>query len=211
MFDEDKVARWGLLAGVAFVVLAAVSAFIAGSPPKLDDPDKKIIEFFTDNQDALRVGAYLGGLSNVAFLWFLGSLFGRLRRAEGGAGRMAGVALTGAVAAVTVTFVANGIGAYSALHVESSAFGYRLSSVMFGFTGFAIAVFTAGVSVVLWNHDVLPKWFGYLGEAIAVGWFVAAAGVTTENSTIFTIGFIVFIAWALWVAALSIQLYRTPE
>ena len=211
MFDEDKVARWGLLAGVAFVVLAAVSAFIAGSPPKLDDADTKIVAYFTDHQDALRIGSYLGGLANVAFLWFLGSLFGRIRRAEGGAGRMAGVALTGAVAAIAVTFIANGIGAYVALHPESSPFGYRLSSVLFGYTGFAIAVFTAGVSVVLWNHGLLPKWFGYLGEAIAVAWFVAAAVVTTENETIFTIGFIVFIVWAVWVAALSIQLYRTPE
>lgn len=209
--DEDKFARWGLLAGVGFVVLGVVASFIAGSPPKLTDKDADIAKFFKDNQDALRIGAYLGGLAGVLFLWFLGSLFGRLRRAEGGSGRLSGVALTGGVVALTVVFVCNGIGAYSALHPESAPFGYRFSAVTIGYAGFALAVFTAAVSVVLWSKDVLPKWFAYAGEAIALAWFVGAASVATENDTIFTIGFIVFVAWAIWLAALSVLLYRTPE
>jgi hypothetical protein len=209
--DEAKFARWGLLGGVGFVVLVVVAALIGGSPPKLTDNDTEIVKYFQDNQDALRIGSYLSGFGSVLFLWFLGSLFGRLRRAEGGAGRLAGVALTAAVVAVTVSFVANGIGAYTALHPEGAGGGYRLASVLFGYTGFAIAVFTAAVSVLVWSQNVLPKWFGYAGEALALAWFVAAAGVSSESDTIFTIGFIVFLVWAVWLAALSELLYRTPE
>lgn len=209
--DEAKFARYGLLAGVGFVIVLVVAAVIGGAPPKVSDSDAKIVDYFTDNQDALRIGSYLNGFAGVLLLWFLGSLFGRLRRAEGGAGRISGVALTGAVVAVAVHFIASGIVAFNALHPEGSAGLYRLASVFLGYGGFALAVFTGGVSVVLWSQNVLPKWFAYAGEALALAWFVAAAGVSSERDAIFTIGFIVFLVWVVWVAALSIQLYRAPE
>lgn len=209
--DETKFARYGLLAGVGFVVLAVIASFVGGAPPQVTDSDAKIVDFYRDNQDALRIGSYLGGLALVLFLWFLGSLFGRLRRAEGGAGRLSGVALSGAVVAVAVVTVANGIGAYSALNPDGAPSGHRLATVLFGFASFALAVFTAGVAVVLWSQSVLPKWFAYTGEAIALAWFVAGATVATVNDTVAAIGFIVFLVWAVWLAALSVLLYRTPE
>jgi hypothetical protein len=213
--DEDKVARYGLLAGVVFVVLVLVSAFLAGSPPKLSDHDQKIVTFFKDHQDSLKIASYLGGLAGLVFLWFLGSLFGRLRRAEGGSGRLAGVALTGGVVAVAVNFVASGIMGYTALHAAEktnpSPFLYRLASDLGGYTFFGVAAFVAGVSVLIWSKGVLPKIIGYVGEAIALLVLVGAAGVSTESDTIFTIGFIAFIAFAIWLAVVSVMLYRTPE
>ena len=209
--DEAKFAKWGLLGGVVFVVLTVVGALIAGTPPKLSDSPAKIVNFFKDNQDALRIGSYLAGLGGVFFLWFLGSLFGRLRRAEGGSGRLSGVALTGGVIALAVVFVASGINGYGALHPTAADGFFRLSTLLFGYAAFALAVFTAGVSVVLWSQKVLPKWMGYAGEGIAVLWLVGAASVSTENNTIGVIGFIAFLAWAVWVLLLSVLLYRTPE
>jgi hypothetical protein len=188
-----------------------VASLIGGSPPMTSDSDKEITEYFTDNQDALRIGSYLGGLAGVLFLWFLGSLFGRLRRAEGGSGRLSGVALTGGVVIVAGAFIANALGAYSALHIESAPGFFRLSAIVFGFVSFAAAVFTSGVAIVLWSQNVLPKWVGYAGEVIALGWLVAAGAVTTENDTVAIIGVIVLLAWAVWLVALSVLLYRTPE
>jgi hypothetical protein len=209
--DEDKVARWGLLAGVVFVVLILVAGFLAGSPPKLTDSNTKIVKFFRDNQDQLRIASYLYGIAGVVFLWFLGSLFGRLRRAEGGSGRLAGVALTAGVVAVAVQFVYGGIAGFTALHPETAAGGYRLATDLGAYVNFAAAAFTAAVSVVLWSKGVLPKVLGYAGEAIAVGLLVAAAAVATESDTVFTIGFIVFLVWIVWLAVVSVMLYRTPE
>lgn len=209
--DEDKVARWGLLAGVVFVVLILVGGFIAGSPPKLTDKDAKIVKFFTDNRDQLRIAAYLNGLAAVVFLWFLGSVFGRLRRAEGGAGRLSGVAVTGGVLATAIFAVSGGINAFNALHPFGAAGGYRLATDVGAYAFFGMAVFVAGVSVVLWSKNVLPKAIGYAGEALALLLLVAGAGVATENDTFFAIGFISFIVFAIWLAAVSVMLYRTPE
>ena len=64
---------------------------------------------------------------------------------------------------------------------------------------------------MLWSQNVLPKWVGYPGEAIALGWIVAAGAVATENDTVAVIGLIVLLAWAIWLVALSVLLYRTPE
>jgi hypothetical protein len=198
-----------------FVVLVLASAFLAGTPPKLSDSDAKIANFFKDNQDALKIGSYLGGLAGLVFLWFLGSLFGRLRRAEGGSGRLAGVTLTGGVVGVAVNFVFGGLLAYAALHaadkVSPAPLLYRLASDLGAYINFAIAVFVAGVSVLIWTKNVLPKWIGYAGEALALLFLVAAAGVSSESDTIFTIGFVAFIAFAVWLVIVSVMLYLKPE
>src|ERR1700730_1030591 len=125
--DEAKWERWGALAGVVFVGLAVIGGFIGGSPPKTSDSAEKIAKYFQDNQGNLKVGSYLTGLALVPLLWFLGTLFGRLRRAEGGAGRVSGIALTGGIAAAAIAMVGNGLVAYSALHPEASAGSYKIS------------------------------------------------------------------------------------
>ena len=98
----------------------------------------------------------------------------------------------------------------SCRHTQA-AVGFRSANLLYGYLAFPAAVFTAGVSVVLWSKSVLPKWFAYAGEALALLWFVAAGAVTTENTTIATIGLIVFLAWSVWMLLLSVMLYRTPE
>jgi hypothetical protein len=204
--DEVKWERWGILAGVVFVVLVVVGALIGGSPPKVTDSPKKIFDYFNDNRDALKVGSYLNGLAVVAFLWFLGSLFGRLRRAEGGAGRVAGIALTGGVLVAAVALVANAIGAFLALHPSLGAKGtYQLQSTFFAYLSFAAAVFVAATSVVALRTKLLPSWLAWSGAALAVLWLVAGAGVSSARDALHAIGFIAFLAWAVWV------LYRAPE
>lgn len=133
------------------------------------------------------------------------------RHAEGGAGRLSGIALTGGVATVAIVMVANGLGAYSALHPEASAGSFQISSILLGYAAFAIAVLVAATSVVVLRTKLLPSWFAWAGEALAIGWLIGAASVSTESTAIFTIGFVVFLLWAVWIVVLSVLLYRTPQ
>jgi hypothetical protein len=209
--NDNKLDKWAALSGVAFVVVAVVGAFLAGSPPKVSAPDAKIISFTKDNQDSLRIAAYLAGLGIILFLVFLGELWSRLRRAEGGSGRLAGTAAMGGIVAIAIGGAANGIGAYGALHPLESAGTFRLSTVLFGFLGFAALVLTEATSIVILRTKFLAPWLGWFGLVVAFLWLVGSAAVSTEDDTIFVIGFVAFLAWALWLIALGVMLFRTTE
>ena len=175
------------------------------------DSDKKIFDFYRDNNDTLKVASYLGGLGLVPFLWFLGTLFGRLRRAEGATGRVSGIALTGGVVGVAIAMAANGVNAYGVLHSEFSVTGFRLSTIMLGYVGFALAVFVAATSIVVLRTNVLPSWLGWAGAIVALIWLVGAAGVSTERDAINIIGFVAFLVWAVWILVVSVLMFRAPR
>ena len=207
--DDKKYEKWAALGGVVFVVLTVIGAFIAGSPPKVSDPDGKIVKFTKDNQDALRVASYLAGLGLAFFLFFLGAVGSRLRQA--GSGRLAATAVMGGVATAAIAAVGYSINAYGALHPLESAGTFRLSTVVFGVLGFAAFVFTEATSIVIVRSKFLPAWLGWFGGLVAHLWLVGGAAVSTEDDTIFAIGFVAFLAWALWLIVLSVMLFRTTD
>jgi len=209
--DDKKYEKWAALGGVVFVVLAVIGAFLAGSPPKVSDPDGKIITFTKDNQDALRVASYLGGLGLAFFLFFLGAVGSRLRRAGAGSGRLAATAVMGGVATASIAAIGFSISAYGALHPVESAGTFRLSTVVLGMLGFGAFVFTEATSIVIVRTKFLPAWLGWAGGLVALLWLIGAAAVSTEDDTIFAIGFVAFLAWALWLIVLSVTLFRTTD
>jgi hypothetical protein len=207
--DDKKYEKWAALGGVVFVVLSLIGAFLAGSPPKVSDPDGKIIKFTKDNQDALRVASYLAGLALVFFLFFLGAVGSRLRQA--GSARLAATAVMGGVATASIAAVGFGISGYGALHPLESAGTFRLSTVVMGMLAFGAFVFTEATSIVIVRSKFLPAWLGWLGGLSALLWLVGAAAVSTESDTIFAMGFVAFLAWALWLLVLSVMLFRTSD
>lgn len=209
--DDKKIEKWVALSGAVFVILGVIGAFIAGSPPKVSDPPAKIIKFVADNQDALKIGSYLAGLGVVFFLFFLGVVWTRLSRAEGGAGRLAGTSAMAGVATVAIASAGYGIGAYGALHPTESVLTYRLSAVVFGVLSFAALVFVEAAAIVIMRTKFLPAWLGWLGMLSALLWLVGGAAVATENDTIFVFGFVAFLVWALWLLIFSVMLFRTSE
>jgi hypothetical protein len=208
--EESSWERYGLAAGIVFVVLVVIAALIGGSPPKPTDSAAKVFSFFRDNQDALKVGSYLNGLAAVAFLWFLGSIWARMRRAEGTGSRVSVVALVGGVGALGMAFVGNAVSAYLALYVgllgPSTKSLYQLAVVFLAFASFFLAVFTSATSVTILRYGFVERWMGWAGEVIAVLWLIAGIGVADDNTTIFTVGFVAFLLWAIWLLVLSVLL-----
>ena len=208
--EDSSWERYGLAAGIVFVVLVVIAALIGGSPPKPSDSVAKVFSFFRDNQDALKVGSYLNGLAAVAFLWFLGSLWAQMRRAEGTASRVSVVALIGGIGALGMAFVANSVSAYLALYVgtlgATTKSLYLLAVVFLAFSSFFVAVFTSATSVTILRYGFVERWMGWAGEVIAALWLIAGFGVADDNTTIFTVGFVAFLLWAIWLLVLSVLL-----
>jgi hypothetical protein len=209
--DDRKMEKWAALSGAVFVLLAVIGTFIAGSPPKVSDPNPKIIKFVVDNQDALKVSSYIAGLGVVFFLVFLGIVWTRLSRAEGGPGRLAGTSAMAGVAVAAIASVGFAINAYSALHPLDSPTTYRLGTVVFGVLSFAALVFVEAASIVIIRTKFLPVWLGWLGMLSALVWLVGGAAVATEDDAIFAVGFASFLVWALWLLIFSVMLFRTSD
>lgn len=211
MTDDATWERYGLAAGIVFVVLVVIAALIGGAPPKPTDSTGVIGSYFRDNQDALKVGAYLNGLAAVTFLLFLGGLWTRLRRVEGQASRLSVVALAGGIAALGLAVIANAVTAYVALYVGDLGAGgakafYLLAVIVLSFAAFGLAVFVSATSVLILRHRFVERWLGWIGEAIAALWLIAAIGVADNNTPIHTLGFIAFLLWAGWLLILAVLL-----
>lgn len=110
VFEKDEVRmatkrRWkqiGAAGGILFVVLQVVSQSLiqmGGSEPAFDAPAAEIETFFMNRNIQLSlIGGFLSTLSIIAFLWFLGALWARLRRHEGEPGWLSLVAFASGLA-----------------------------------------------------------------------------------------------------------------
>ena len=91
MDDDARWERIAALGGFAFVALNVVGTFLPGAPPSPDNADD-IAKFFTDHTGAIQVGQVLGGIGAIGLIWWLGSLWRIMSRAECERPRMALVA-----------------------------------------------------------------------------------------------------------------------
>ena len=215
--DDSKLERWGAWAGIAFVVLVLVTAFLPGSPPKPSDSTAKITTYFADKADEIRIITYLGGLATVAVFFWLGALGRFLRRGEGAGPMLATSAVAGGVFAA----VMNGVGgiilaAVTVLRLQNSApkelrFYYVLANMFTIVGGFGIVVLLAAVSLVALRSAVLPRWVAALGGVAIVLWIVATGGVTSTKDWIFYFGLAGFALFAIWVVVVSIMMMRTAS
>lgn len=209
--DDKKFEKWGALAGIEFAVLLLVGSFIAGSPPKVTDSAAKITNYFVDNADQLKIGNFLQGLAIIPFLWFLGTLFGRLRAAEGGSGRVSGIALTGGVITAAMSLLGLVFLAFGALYPDGAVGSFQLANIVYGFLGFSAAAFTIGTSVVVMRSKFLPAWVAWLGEISAIVWIVGAVSTASTKDVWAVILFAGFLIWLIWIIVLSVLMYQKSD
>src|SRR5438067_1314226 len=100
---DAKGRRVDAATGIVAMVLFVVGFLLPGAPPKADDPIQKITTFFVDHRGDILASDALIALAAVFFLWWLGSLRGYLRAAEGGEGRLSAAAFAGGLLGVTLT------------------------------------------------------------------------------------------------------------
>ena len=188
---------WTPLIGVAFLVVLIASFVVGGEPPDADEPVQEIVDHYSENQDAIRIGAVLAGVAGVLLIFF-GSV---LRRALAAGDRdsslptvaFAGTVVLAAGAAVdgTISFSL----AESAEDIDPAAVQALQALWDNDFLPLAVGLSTlllaAGLSVA--RTGVLPKW---------LGWIAIVLGILALTP----VGFVAFMVGALWIVVVSVLL-----
>ncbi len=198
-------ARWGQIGaagGIVFVVLQmAAQALIqvGGAEPPFDAPADTI---------AFALGDYLSTLSLIAFLWFLGSLWNTLRRAEGEPAWLSFVAAASGL--MIVAAVSAGGGWALAVFRKDEGLDPQVARLLFDQGNFAfanawamLASLSLATGVVSIRTGALPRWLGWSGVLIAGG-LLAARAVWASSGLVF----VPFGLCYLWLIATSVVLIR---
>jgi len=202
---------WTPIAGVLAAVTFVVGLILVSNSPDNNDTDAQVVAWYADHGHRLSVliGAYFLAFCGLFLLWFASGLRQRLRAAEGPGGRLANVALGGAILFVGMLWVgaaalaaipgAESLGDSTPLRVADIA--RFVPSIGFGaillFGAFGAIALIDATSIVAMRSGSLPNWFAWLG-------FVAAVVL------LFAVIFLPMIALPIWLLAASYVFFRQP-
>jgi hypothetical protein len=187
---QSRWERLSPLAGVVAVALWIAGLAITDAPDtSTHKTDAQILAVYRHHSNAVLLGSWLFMLGCVFFLWFVGTLRGRMQEAEGGRATFSGIAFGGAVAA-TVFGVGTMAGPVAVVinknHVSAATAGALTHTGDLFFVGAEItlvALFVAA-GVVAFRTGLLPKWWAVLMWVVAVvlvigpiGWAALIFGV----------------------------------
>lgn len=213
--NDRKWERYGLLGGVVGAILFMVGGFIGGARPSSDDPTSEFVKYFTDGDTTIPLSGLLTGLGVVAILWWFGSLWRAMRRAEGGEPRLAVVALGGLLFGGAMFSASSAIGSATAMQIESVGEGaeyfYALGSVFRGMAAFGNVVLVGAVSALAFRTKFLPAWIAWAGGVLAVGWLVAGVENALSIDALAVVSLVVFLLWLVWIIVVSVELYRKGQ
>jgi hypothetical protein len=212
--------------GASFGIVAAVLLFLtfvvgpSGKPPGFDDTAREVQSFIQDNHGKLQAAIALQFGVLVAFTWFLGSVFFRLRAAESAA-RLSAVALAGGLVVVIGAVIGTTASAAAVYHVgtqdanvvqalwDLSVFGY-----LFFLAGFAVLAGASGALAI--RAGALPDWLCFYSVVAAVYVFVVGVvGMFSETGAFSpsdgVLGLVAFLAFIVWLLAMGVTLVREPR
>jgi hypothetical protein len=197
--------------------LNIVGAILSGSPPSGNDSATKIAKYYVDKGDGLKATLWLGGLASVGLVWWFGTLWRRMSRAEAGAHRLSVVSLLGLGLGGALFMASAAVNAAVALHTtdvgEGARIFYTLSLVLLAGSGFGLGIHLLATNVLGLRSQMLPAWLSWLGVVAGLAFLLAGVlGAATDNASGLTVGLIGFIGWSVWILGVSAVLWRdTPE
>jgi hypothetical protein len=213
--EDAKWERYAALGGFLFVILNVIGGFLPGSPPSISDSSQKIAAYFHDHAGAIKISQMLAGIGTIGLLWWLGSLWRMMCRAENERPRLAIVAavslgMGGALAMMSSVFVAE-----TAIYIDTVDTGakslFTLSTVTISGAGFFIVAFLSAVCALNYRTKMMPMWSSYLGWLAAAGFLVSSGGVASGRNLFGVIGFVSFLVWCVWILAVSSFMWRGPS
>lgn len=168
--------RWyqlGGVAGIGYVVAAAIAMVVTGfhPPPAVDS--EEVREFFVENRASLTAQGWLIALGAGLLLWFAVALRGVLRAAPGGR-QLGDVFFVGTAVAAGLSLVAMSIQiviakAASRLTPEAvRVVGFDFVLAQYLLCGFIVASAAVAYALCVFRGAGLPRWTGWLAIVAAV-------------------------------------------
>ena len=151
---------------------------------------------------------YIELLGILAFVFFLGSLWSVLRRAEGEHGPFSAIAFGAGLVSVGVK-IASLPAAIAAFYRAQEGMDPQLAAALLDMNGVSFvltwaidAVLLAATAVVVLRTGALPRWLGWIAAVLSPALLVGVAFATS-------FGFVPYVLYTtLWIVATSIVLIR---
>ncbi len=204
-------------AGILFVVLTLVSAFIVSPPPSADESPAKFLEYFDDNRTVLLVQMIIGFIAAIPAVLFLSGFWNLVRGEEAEGGIFATTALVGFVLAGAVVLVATGwigalgyLGDGNGLDEGNARTLSLLGSVLCNSAIFAgFATFEGGSALVLLNGSAFPKWLGWAGLVVSLLGLLGMFSIGREGffAPFGPASFLAFLSFSAYVVLVSIFMW----
>jgi hypothetical protein len=150
-------------------------------------------------------------LGYLFFLFFLGSLWSALRRAEGGDGWLSAAAFGGGLVSLAIRLGSATV-SLAVVHNSCAGIDAQLFQILTNDVGgaalflsfFPLAVLSVACAVMAIRFGALPRWLGWMSAVVAVALLVDGMAGTLYHRD-FGPSFLLFM---LWILAASIALVR---
>lgn len=210
--DDARWERYAAFGGIWFVVLNVIGALLPGAPPAPDDSSEKIVRYYADHAGRIEVATFLAGLGIIGLLWWLGSIWRVMSRAEGERPRMAAVAVVGLAIGGALALASFAVNSTLALEHDTLGGGakllYVLTLALLGASAFGIVAHIAAVTSLSYRRAIFPAWINVVGWIAALAFLVASISIASDASWLGVFGLIAFFVWALWILAISVRMLR---
>jgi len=213
----ENVRRLGAVAGIVFVVLALVSLFLPGTPPKADEIGQ-IVPYFAGARGRILASDFLLALALVFFLLFASTLRSHLGAEDPTGARPGAAILAGAAAAATLIMAGSAVlngAVFQASAPKNPSLSHALYFVandLYTMAGFGLAVFFAGAAVAIAVSGRLPSALAPAAVLLAVLNAVSGVALFTKSG-FFAIGgaygYIVPLASLVWILVVSVVMLRS--
>ena len=203
--------RLGAAGGILYVALALTGNTVGFVEPPAPNASRDAVAAFWAATSAtwpLRVSLML--LAFFCFVFFVGSLWDVLRRAEGKSSQFAAVALGGGVLTAAaqlgefpptyagIQWAKAGLDPNIArmLALDMNGAGFLLS-------WFTLAILLSATAIVIIRTRALPRWLGWLGAVLAIALLVSV-WMAVMFSFEFPLPFILTLLWIILVSGMLI-------
>ncbi|GAB4317418.1 MAG: hypothetical protein Kow00127_09150 [Bacteroidales bacterium] len=207
------------IAGILFVALSFFASGINKMPPAYNQDISSFVNWFSENGHWYRSGHFLAGLAFLLFYFpFYAGFCEILKKAEGEPSIWTRVTWAGAIMSPAAGTIAGAFIMGIALlngdaSEELSQFGMASNFYAYKVSGAYGGIAMIGAAIIILKTGVFKRWLGWAGLIIGFA-AIISVGTLIENNPqglFATINGFAWLAYFLWIAALSIEIIRMPE